>query len=438
MTNLPSSWAWSTLGDISSSPQYGFTTRASDSGKLRLLRTTDITSGSIDWETVPYCSEEPERPENYLLGDGDLVISRAGSVGVSHLIRSPFRAVFASYLIRFRPKIDPQYVAYFLKSPAYWRVISESQAGIAVPNVNASKLSNVAIPVAPLSEQRRIVAKIEELFSELDASAESLTRARAQLKTYRQALLKATFEGKLTANWRAGNDAWRSTRVGDEITYLTSGSRGWADYYATEGDIFIRAQNLKFDRLDLTDVAFVQLPAGTTEGRRTRVEVGDVLITITGANVTKTGFVYKGIGTAYVSQHVALCRPRRNIRPAFLHYFLTSESNGRKQLNNAAYGAGKPGLNLDNIREVEINVPSLDEQDLIVSRLDELITQQDNMDALLDGELARIEALRQVILKEAFYGRLVPQLSTDEPASTLLNRMRAQDELPKLRQRQTA
>ena len=203
--DLPTGWAAASIGDVCSQPQYGYTTKASDSGDLRLLRTSDITSGSINWETVPYCSENPDNLEKYILTDGDIVVSRAGSVGVSHLVTNPQKAVFASYLIRFKPFVDSRFLKYFLQSPDYWVAIAEERLGIAVPNVNATKLKSILLSVPPIREQRRIVTKIEELFSELDKGVESLKTARAQLKVYRQAVLKHAFEGKLTAQWRDEN-----------------------------------------------------------------------------------------------------------------------------------------------------------------------------------------------------------------------------------------
>jgi len=202
---LPPNWIVSSLGDICSQPQYGYTTKASDNGTLRLLRTTDITSGCICWDSVPFCLENPADEEKYLLGDGDIVISRAGSVGVSYLLKNPEHSVFASYLIRFKPYINTQYFKYFLDSPYYWKEIADNKLGIAVPNVNASKLTEIPIPLPPENEQHRIVAKIEELFSELDKGIENLKTAQVQLKVYRQALLKHAFEGKLTAQWREQN-----------------------------------------------------------------------------------------------------------------------------------------------------------------------------------------------------------------------------------------
>ena len=132
-------------------------------------------------------------------------MSRAGSVGASHLVSKPRKAVFASYLIRFRPFIDKRFFWYFLGSPDYWVAIADTKLGVAVPNVNATKLKAISLPVPPEREQTRIVAKIEELFSELDKGVESLKTAHAQLKVYRQAVLKHAFEGKLTARWREEN-----------------------------------------------------------------------------------------------------------------------------------------------------------------------------------------------------------------------------------------
>jgi type I restriction enzyme S subunit len=204
---VPDGWSWTTLGKICSKPQYGWTTKANHtSGNIRLLRTTDISSGYLDWTTVPYCQEEPKELEKYLLKPGDIVISRAGSVGISYLINEvKGKSVFASYLIRFCPKddvVDKKYVYYFLQSPDYWASIADNTSGIAVPNVNASKLEQICIPLAPRKDQERIVAEIEKQFSRLDESVTALKRIQANLKRYRASVLKAAVEGKLTEQWR--------------------------------------------------------------------------------------------------------------------------------------------------------------------------------------------------------------------------------------------
>ena len=163
--SLPKGWGWTTLQEVCSAPQYGWTTKASPQGTLRLLRTTDITADSLSWDTVPFCSEEPPDREKYLLKTGDIVISRAGSVGQSYLVKNPPNAVFASYLIRFRPLpiIDACYLKFFLKSSFYWNTISAEKAGSTLPNVNATKLKRVPVPLPPLPEQRAIAHVLQTI-----------------------------------------------------------------------------------------------------------------------------------------------------------------------------------------------------------------------------------------------------------------------------------
>jgi len=203
--DLPPGWEYATVGEICEPSQYGYTAKASPSGEVHYLRTTDITSGSIEWASVPYCTISNDEESKYQLQDGDVVISRAGSVGFSYLISMPPRSVFASYLIRFWPLIKRKYFSLFLKTPDYWDAISERSLGIAVQNVNASKISEIQIPIAPLNEQTRIIEKLEELLSDLDAGMSELRSAQKKLAQYRQSILKAAVEGSLTAEWRAHN-----------------------------------------------------------------------------------------------------------------------------------------------------------------------------------------------------------------------------------------
>jgi type I restriction enzyme S subunit len=364
--------------------------------------------------------------DNYLYEDSQLLISCRGA-GSGTINFSPPKCFITnnSLIIGFPTEAD------VLRKTFYYFLQSVNKDGLitgsAQPQVTINNAVELKLNLPPLNEQKRIVTKIEELFSELDSGIASLKTAQEKLKVYRQAVLKHAFEGKLTAQWREKNEKhiWTQQKVGNLITFLTSGSRGWAQYYSDSGDTFIRAQNLKYDRLDLTDRAYVSLPE-KAEGKRTQVQLGDVLITITGANVTKTGLVSSDIGTAYVSQHVALCRPSKEIDSDFMYWFLIAEPAGRRQLTKYAYGAGKPGLNLDNIQSVEINLPPISEQKEIVNKIKELLSIEENIASSIEAELIRIELLRQSILKKAFSGQLVSQDPRDEPASELLARIQAE------------
>jgi type I restriction enzyme S subunit len=325
--------------------------------------------------------------------------------------------------------ISSKFIEYFLNTPYVNHLSKKRAKGTGRKTLPLEESRRFPIPIPPFPEQQRIVAKIEELFSELDKGIESLKTAREQLNAYRQSVLKYAFEGKLTQKWRVSRSlpSWSETTLGEQLSYVTSGSRGWAKFYADEGDIFIRAQNLKFDRLNLEDTAYVSLPK-KSEGMRTLVQQGDLLITITGANVTKTAYLENDIGTAYVSQHVALARPKEGSNTEFLYWFLVAEAAGRSQLKEFAYGAGKPGLNLGNIKSVKINLPDPDEQTEIVNKIDEMLSFEENACSTIDAQLKRIEALRQSILRGAFSGQLVDQDPNDLPASALLELIQLEKE----------
>ncbi len=321
---------------------------------------------------------------------------------------------------------DNRFLKYRFLARDFVSYANANSSGVNLPRVNLKALGKFDINLPPLPEQRRIVAKIEELFSKLDAGVAALQQAKAQLKRYRQSVLAAAVTGELTQAWREEqgvtmND-WSQTTLGDESSLVTSGSRGWAKYYSDNGPLFIRAQNIKTDALVLDDLAHVQPPA-SSEGKRTQVFKNDLLITITGANVTKSALVKNQLGEAYVSQHVALVRPSSSANSPFLYYAIISPRHGRAFLEEKAYGAGKPGLNLTHVKDVPICLPPVTEQHQIVAEVEARTTAIDHVEVELDAQIIRSICLRQSILNMAFSGTLVAQDPKDEPAANVLKRV---------------
>jgi type I restriction enzyme S subunit len=132
------------------------------------------------------------------------------------------------------------------------------------------------------------------------------------------------------------------------------------------------------------------------------------LVTITGANVTKSAIVNSDLGEAYVSQHVALVRPVDPLIAEYLYLWLLSPVHGRAKLLNDAYGAGKPGLNLDDIKEIVVSLPSLSEQREIVRRVEALFKLADTIEKRVAAGTGMAEGLTQTTLRKAFRGGLVP------------------------------
>jgi type I restriction enzyme S subunit len=413
--NLPSGWIWTTLGALSDKPQYGWTTKANpEAGTVKLLRTTDITSGTLDWSRVPYCSENPDDLDKYLVQTGDIVISRAGSVGFSYLLSHVERAVFASYLIRFRIKhsINKQYVYYYLKSPAYWEAIGASQAGIAVPNVNAKKLERVQIPVAPEPQQDRIVAEIEKQFSRLDEAVASLKRVKANLKRYKAAVLKAAVEGKLVPIQNG-----QTRKIGEVAEIVTKGSSpNWQGFdYSENGIVFVRSQNVGWGDLDLSDVA--HLPAEFNKKERKSVlKAGDVLLNIVGASIGRAAVATVEIEGGNVNQAVAVIRLNpKYMLPMFLVLHLLSPT-AQAAIYAEKVDVARANVSLGDIKEFLVPLPSLAEQESIVAEVERRLSVIEELDAAVEANLNRADRLRQRILQDAFSGKLgVLTISTNQP-----------------------
>jgi type I restriction enzyme, S subunit len=448
-----------------------------------LLSVPNLNYGdNVDFSAVNHVSRErfDESPEIQLqVGDTLLVKDGAGIGKLGFIAHLPSRATVNSSLLVVRPRsglLEHRFLFYYLKGPQFQKIALQRITGSGTPHLFQRDIKSLRVLVPPVSEQRRIVAKIEELLAQVNATRARLAKVAQILKRFRQAVLAAACSGRLTEDWRAGQgpegkaekllpkiiskrkarmeeiglgaykealepdspqipdvpEEWVSATMDQLICLVTSGSRGWAQYYSDSGPLFIRAQDISTDRLILSGVAHVTPPTNA-EGRRTRVQPGDLLITITGANVTKSALVDIDPGEAYVSQHVALVRPIEPDVRNFLYLWIISPQHGRAKLLEDAYGAGKPGLNLESIKEMVVGIPSLEEQHEIVRRVEALFTHADAIEKLVEAATKQADKLTQAILAKAFRGELVATEAelarregrSFEPASALLARIQA-------------
>lgn len=197
---LPSGWMVKTVKDISEKPQYGYTQSAkTEPVGPKFLRITDIQNGQVNWDTVPYCECDDDTLGKYRLEPGDLLFARSGATtGKTFLVIDPPIAVFASYLIRLqvRQSAIPEYVYWFFQSPYYWAQIKPR--GAAQPNVNATTLSRLELPI-PEDErvQRRIVAYLNEMQSKVRAMQAIQEQDGQMLERLEHAILARAFRGEL-------------------------------------------------------------------------------------------------------------------------------------------------------------------------------------------------------------------------------------------------
>ena len=165
--DIPDSWKWVRWGNLTQSIQYGYNAPAQDVGRIKMVRISDIQDGKVLWDTVPYCEIREEEIPTYLLQKNDILFARTGgTVGKSYLVKDvPEESIYAGYLIRTRYSslLCPEYMKYFMESQLYWDQLRNGTIATAQPNCNGKTLSKMILPLPPQAEQKRIVAKLEEL-----------------------------------------------------------------------------------------------------------------------------------------------------------------------------------------------------------------------------------------------------------------------------------
>ena len=164
---IPESWKWVRWGELSDSIQYGYNAAAQSNGRIKMVRISDIQDNAVLWDRVPYCDISKNEIPTYRLQNNDILFARTGgTVGKSFLVNEvPEEAIYAGYLIRTRysSKLEPKYMKLFMESQLYWDQLKSGTVATAQPNCNGKTLSKMILPLPPLVEQKRIVAKLEEL-----------------------------------------------------------------------------------------------------------------------------------------------------------------------------------------------------------------------------------------------------------------------------------
>ncbi|MDY0288044.1 MAG: hypothetical protein RBR15_04375 [Sphaerochaeta sp.] len=255
--------------------------------------------------------------------------------------------------------------------------------------------SKIKVKIPSIPKQKLIISRIEELFSELDKGVETLETIKQQLTVYRQAVLKEAFaQIKIKKS------------ISEMSCLVTSGSRGWAKYYSSNGSLFIRIGNLTRHTIDiiLDDVQYVDLPE-KAEGIRSRLIPNDVLVSIT-ADLGSIGLVPEKVKEAYINQHIAMIRFKNPVQGPLMAWYLRSEE-GQKDLLKNKRGGGKLGLGLDDIRNSKVPYISNNEADLILEKIESQLSLCESIQQTVDTALKQAVSIRKSILKQAFEGRVL-------------------------------
>jgi type I restriction enzyme S subunit len=359
--------------------------------------------------------------------------------------------------------VDRKYLFYFMTTVE----LGDLSRATAVPSVRKSDVQNIKFPLAPMDQQKRIVAEIEKQFSRLDEAVANLKRAKANLKRYKAAVLKAAVEGKLTEEWRKKHpdvepadkllerilaerrEKWQGRGkykepAAPDTTDLPELPEGWmwtsaaqlAEHivdgthhtptYVEQGIDFISAKDVADWKTDFSRCRKIPMEEHEDLTKRCCPKPGHVLVTKSGTigrvAVVKTEKPFSLFESVAV---IPLIRP---VSPEFVGYAIFSTIQGefgRKWQK----GVAVRHLHLEDLRRLPVPLPPLTEQVKVVEEFERLNTVAENIESTIEAEFVRAVRLRQSILKQAFSGQLVSHGSNHEPASVLLERIRANSDL---------
>lgn len=347
-----------------------------------------------------------------LCEDGDLLMvwdeARCGLIGKAK------KGAVGSTLMKILPidELDEEYLYHFITSK--FHTINTNPKGVGIPHVEPNLLWNFYIPIPPLSEQKAIVEKIEELFSELDKGIEELRTAQGQLKVYRQSLLKWAFEGKLTNdNVEDGNlpKGWKRVSIQDIVSkekhalkagpfgsslkkefYTKSGYKIYGQEQVIGGDPF-------FGDYFISEEKFQELKSN-------KVKPNDILISLVGT-VGKVLILPKNCKSGIINPRLVKITLNNDIYlPEFFKYYFESPIV-KSFYSGKAQGTTMDVLNLGIIKTIPFVICSISEQQKIIEILEEKLSVFDQMEQTIVQSLQQAESLRQSILKQAFKGKLI-------------------------------
>ncbi|MEO8254111.1 MAG: restriction endonuclease subunit S [Flavobacterium sp.] len=359
---IESKWELVRIGQIATT-QYGFTDKATDKGEIRYLRITDLNeNGSINLNNeAKFINPNTETKEQFLLKNNDIVIARSGSVGKSAIYKSDNydEMIFASYLIRLVVNEDqalPDYLFNFTKSQIYWDQVKINSIAVTQPNLNAEKIKEFQIPLPPLEIQQKIVSEIEVL--------------EATEKKVKEEIQKFEIKSHDIFNISTKTVVKRF----DEVCELKAGD------FVKVGDISKEEQENLF-------------PCYGGNGLRGYVKTftHEGKFSLVGRQGALCGNVHLVEGKFHATEHALVATPLSEIDSVWLHHKLVSMN-----LNQYATGTAQPGLSVMNLKPIEINIPSLSEQQKIVSEIEKIEAKI----KVLETEIAEIPKQKEAVLKK--------------------------------------
>ena len=435
---VPENWVWVRLGDFIDLLR-GVSYKKHDVHNAKMendcliLRGGNIIEGGLDLNADNVYVDKSLVSEAQLIRKNDIIIvSSTGSVkviGRAGLAFCDYNDIaFGAFLTLARPKkgCNKSFVDLFFQSSLYRQSIRELASGVNINNIRSEYITNMTFPLPPLSEQQRIVERIEELFAKLDEAKEKLQEVADSFAVRKAAILHKAFTGELTKQWRRGNgvsdESWKEISLKDLCSAIGDGLHGTPVYYDNGDYYFINGNNFDENSIVIKETT---KKVSVEEYKKYAVDLNDstVFLSINGT-LGKTAFyngeqVILGKSACYINVGEKLNKSfLKNLfhTNAFINY-----------ANQKATGSTIKNLGLKAIRAYLINLPSLPEQHEIVRLIDDLLERERSAQQAAEQALASIDLIKKSILARAFRGELGTNKASEASAVELLKQVLAEN-----------
>lgn len=417
---LPENWCWTTCKRITSRISDGSHNPPKDSGQgIPLLSATNIHDGIIDFENVSrWITEKEWVAENSRtnIEFGDVLLTIVATLGRTAVVDTSEKFALQRSVAVLKPRINSKYLAYCLDMPYIQSFISDNAKGTAQKGFYLNSVENIYIPLAPLSEQQRIVDRIESLFAKLDEAKEKAQTVLDSFETRKAAILHKAFTGELTAKWRkshgVGMERWKTQRF-DEVAVIRSNLVDPADYQDYPHIAPDSIEKKTGVLLEYHTIYEDKVISG-----KHRFYSGQILYSKIRPYLSKVVVVgFDGLCSADMYPIEAV----KNTK--CLWYYMLSEEF-LLQASSAGSRSVLPKINQKELSALTVHLPTEeDEQIEIVRILDGLFAKEQQAKEAAEAVLEKIDLMKKAILARAFRGELGTNVPNDEPAVELLKKI---------------
>lgn len=434
---VPENWVWTYISssfDVTSSKRVHKSDWLSEG--IPFYRTRELVKlseqGYVDNEL--FISEDLYKTFKKEFGvprKNDLLISGVGTIGVPYVISDEKEFYFKDgnvIWLKNKGIFDASYIYYLYKTVFIDNQIHSMSAGTTVDTYTIINAKNTIIPLPPLSEQQRIVERIEELFAKLDEAKERLQEAAESFAVRKAAILHKAFTGELTQQWRRENgvsdESWEEKTIGEICSSLKYGT---SKKSSDDGEVVVlRMGNLQNGEIDWSNLAYT---SDEEDIKKYLLKSGDVLFNRTNSPelVGKTS-IYRGeMPAIYAGYLIKLDYEKNIVVGDYLNYYLNSSKAKEYYMQVKTDGVSQSNINAKKIGEFEIPLPTLSEQHEIVRLIDDLLARERSAQQAAEQALASIDLMKKSILARAFRGELGTNKASEASALELLRQVLAEN-----------